>query len=377
MRIIYFLTVIVPIVFCSCEHSSSIHGHVAGASGKTIYLESLSDNEVNPLDSTTLDSDGNFSLKGLDKLPLDNYRLYFDNEHYIQLIVSSSDVIEINGDYNNLLKSEVKGSAETVELQSLLTKYEVFAQRMAEAQLMYESDTTELGKNTAQVNFEKANKESNDMLKAWLETHSGSLLSLIAVQNLDPRFDFQWYTRVLADAKANFQSSPAYQNLEKKVAVLKNKVGKTSPGGKSSNIAVGEEAPEIALSNPSGGITKLSSLRGKIVLIDFWASWCRPCRAENPNVVKVYQAYKQKGFEVFSVSLDEDRAKWMQAVREDGLIWNNHVSDLAGWNSSVVPLYKIESIPFPVLIDQQGKIVALGESLRGKGLESKLKSLGL
>jgi thiol-disulfide isomerase/thioredoxin len=136
-------------------------------------------------------------------------------------------------------------------------------------------------------------------------------------------------------------------------------------------------APEIALTNTSGGISKLSSLRGKVVLIDFWASWCQPCRAENPNVVKVYQAYRNKGFEVFSVSLDEDKTKWTDAIRKDGLLWNNHVSDLAGWKSSVVPLYQIQSIPFPVLINQEGKIIALGESLRGNGLESKLKSLGL
>jgi thiol-disulfide isomerase/thioredoxin len=161
------------------------------------------------------------------------------------------------------------------------------------------------------------------------------------------------------------------------VASFKNAGNKSQQQTSGAAIAVGAMAPEIALTNTSGGISKLSSLRGKVVLIDFWASWCQPCRAENPNVVKVYQAYRNKGFEVFSVSLDEDKTKWTDAIRKDGLLWNNHVSDLAGWKSSVVPLYQIQSIPFPVLINQEGKIIALGESLRGNGLESKLKSLCL
>lgn len=377
MKYAIYLFTAVSIAFASCENAPTIQGRVSGAGGKTIYLESLSDNEVKPIDSTVLDADGNFSLKGLEELPFDNYRLYFDQDHYLQLIVSTNDQIEIDGTFDDLMKAQVKGSNETVELQGLLIQYEGYAKKMAEAQLLFDSDTSATSRQVATENFESANKEASTMLKSWLETHSGSLLSLIVVQNLDPRFEYQWYSRVLADTKPNFQSSPAYSSLEKKVASFKNAGNKSQQQTSGAAIAVGVMAPEIALTNTSGGITKLSSLRGKVVLIDFWASWCQPCRAENPNVVKVYQAYRNKGFEVFSVSLDEDKSKWTDAIRKDGLLWNNHVSDLAGWKSSVVPLYQIQSIPFPVLINQEGKIIALGESLRGNGLESKLKSLGL
>jgi thiol-disulfide isomerase/thioredoxin len=163
--------------------------------------------------------------------------------------------------------------------------------------------------------------------------------------------------------------------LEKLVGQIKN--GSSSSAGSNSNIAVGKMAPEITLPTLAGETRALSSLRGKVVLLDFWASWCGPCRKENPNVVAVYNKYASKGFDVFSVSLDENKAAWDSAIKKDGLIWKNHVSDLGGWRSAVVATYEIESIPFPLLIDKEGKIVAMGETLRGGGLESELKKLGL
>jgi len=136
---------------------------------------------------------------------------------------------------------------------------------------------------------------------------------------------------------------------------------------------IGSEAPDIDLPSPAGPSIKLSSLRGKYVLIDFWASWCGPCRKENPNVVKVYQKYQPKGFEIYSVSLDTDKAKWMDAIAKDNLLWPAHVSDLGGWKSVAGQAYGVSSIPFTVLLDPKGKIIA--KNLRGAQLEAKLKTL--
>ena len=138
-------------------------------------------------------------------------------------------------------------------------------------------------------------------------------------------------------------------------------------------IKPGMAMPDVALNDPTGKERALSDLRGKVVLVDFWASWCGPCRRENPNVVRAWQAYKDKGFEVFSVSLDKDVSKWERAIAQDGLVWPNHVSDLKGWNSVATGLYGISSIPHAILIDKDGTVVAT--HLRGSQLEAELEQL--
>ena len=141
----------------------------------------------------------------------------------------------------------------------------------------------------------------------------------------------------------------------------------------STAVIAGMEAPDIVLADRDGKDRKLSDLRGKVVLIDFWASWCRPCRAENPNVVRIYKKYHDMGFEIFSVSLDKDYDAWVNAIKADGLVWPNHVSDLLGWKSAAGQLYSITSIPSTVLVDRDGKVLA--RNLRGAKLESKLKEI--
>ncbi|MBK7869827.1 MAG: TlpA family protein disulfide reductase [Saprospiraceae bacterium] len=138
------------------------------------------------------------------------------------------------------------------------------------------------------------------------------------------------------------------------------------------SFAVGGVAPDFAQKTPEGEDLKLSDLRGKVVLVDFWASWCGPCRRENPNVVRVYNQYKEKGFEILGVSLDQDKNRWLQAIEKDGLTWR-HVSDLKGWQNEVAQLYSVSAIPHTILLDAEGKIIA--RNLRGPALENKLAEL--
>jgi thiol-disulfide isomerase/thioredoxin len=139
------------------------------------------------------------------------------------------------------------------------------------------------------------------------------------------------------------------------------------------STSIGSTAPDLEFPNPEGKIIKLSDLRGKYVLIDFWASWCGPCRKENPNVVAIYHKYKDKGFDIFSVSLDRDKAGWVGAIEKDKLVWTNHVSDLKSWSSEAAKIYGVRSIPATFLIDKEGKILA--KDLRGNALEDMLKKI--
>lgn len=126
-----------------------------------------------------------------------------------------------------------------------------------------------------------------------------------------------------------------------------------------SDLKVGSLAPEIVIQDPNKDTLRLSSLKGKIVLLDFWASWCPPCRRANPEIVKVYDKYHSKGFDIFSVSLDKNKAAWLKAIEKDKLIWKNHVSELKGWDSEILDVYDITGIPTSFILDREGKITAI------------------
>lgn len=151
-----------------------------------------------------------------------------------------------------------------------------------------------------------------------------------------------------------------------------------TPSGKV-GLNIGDTAPELAFKNPDGEVIKLSDLRGNVVLIDFWASWCGPCRRENPNVVAAYNKYSEakfkdaKGFEILGVSLDKNQSSWVKAIEQDKLSWPYHMSDLGGWGSEPAAIYSVRSIPASFLVNADGVIIA--KNLRGQALHIELDKL--
>lgn len=199
-----------------------------------------------------------------------------------------------------------------------------------------------------------------DAMEALIRNNSHQLMSAFLVTYFESAFDeyYDLYKTVRDSTITRYGKSDFVKHVDQKVRSV---------------IAAGTEAPDIVMTDRNGKERRLSNLRGKVVLIDFWASWCRPCRAENPNVVRIYNRYHDKGFEVFSVSLDNNRDAWLKAIEADGLVWENHVSDLRGWSSAGGRLYGISSIPATVLVDRDGKVLA--RNLRGQQLEQKLKEI--
>jgi thiol-disulfide isomerase/thioredoxin len=215
----------------------------------------------------------------------------------------------------------------------------------------------------------------NAYTKKYIDENINSLISLVALYQpvaprlyvLDPVKDLNYFAKVDSSLIRHYPESAPVKALHELVQQL------ISQAGASALLRIGDKAPEISLPDTDGKIVNLSSTRGNIVLLDFWASWCTPCRKENPNLVKAFNQYSGYGFRVFQVSLDKSKEEWLSGITEDKLSSWIHVSDLKYWNSVVVPLYKIESIPYNLLLDKDGKIIAI--NLRGESLRQKLAEL--
>jgi peroxiredoxin len=254
---------------------------------------------------------------------------------------------------------EISGSRENVEHAFLRNKLDPWIIDYNELYAEYtdESDSEKLLEIEAKINEIILNYKSS--IKEFISANKGSLLVLPYLEELEISEHFEVFKMVSDVLWEEYPNNYYVQNLKAKVDVAQK-------------TAKGALAPEISLPNASGDIVSLSSLRGTVVLIDFWASWCGPCRRESPNMVKLYERYKDSGFEIFGVSLDTDHFKWQQAIADDHLSWT-HVSDLKGWETVVQDDYGFDGIPFTVLIDKDGKIIAKG--LRGEALEEKMKEI--
>jgi peroxiredoxin len=211
----------------------------------------------------------------------------------------------------------------------------------------------------------------------FINDRKNSIVALSALQNVNPVDNIDLYKSLEASVSKISPNSGYVKNLQSTIKraeeQLKLQQAEAEKNARMEAIlGTGKPAPNIAMAQPNGKTAQLSDLKGKVVLIDFWASWCKPCRMENPNVVRLYNKYHNKGFEVFGVSLDKSKAAWENAIKADKLTWT-HVSDLQLWNNAAAQLYGVSSIPATFLIDKEGNIIA--KNLRGSALEQKLAEL--
>lgn len=222
------------------------------------------------------------------------------------------------------------------------------------------SETSEARKQEIAREQQQIQLKERQNIKQLISNNSDCLMAAFLVTYFDDDYqnNIELYEKVLHSLEKDNSDDIFVASVAQKVATT---------------MKAGSQAPEIAMKDKDGNIRKLSSLRGKVVLIDFWASWCAPCRAEMPNVVRLYNKYKDKGFDVYSVSLDKDRNAWINAIANTGQVWENHVSDLNGWTSSGGRSYGVSSIPHTVLIDREGRVIAT--KLRGEELAAKLAEL--
>ncbi|AMS27009.1 hypothetical protein AEM51_08250 [Bacteroidetes bacterium UKL13-3] len=361
------VAIVVTLVFISCGSDAAtkggfvVKGKISNSIEKTITLNELTPKGLVLLDTATIEKDGSFELSG--KVGEKTFAMINFPKGAVLMVVDSLTDMVLSIDANTPDQFGLKGSDDTEQLRKLLEVNNKYMQGLRTLEAKYAQYNTTVPDAATQqqirVEYDSIMSGRKNEIQSFVFSGKPNIAAYFATNFLTAEADFSFFDKVDKQFYSLFSNSKYAREHHQRVETLRK-------------TAIGETAPDIVLTDPFGKSIALSSLRGKYVLVDFWASWCKPCRMENPNVVRMYNRFKTKGFDVFSVSLDDNKDAWMKAINDDKLLWT-HVSDLKKWNASVVSSYNIESIPFTVLLDKEGKIIA--KNLRGAELEKKLTEL--
>lgn len=329
------------------EEVLTINGKVRSANYGFIYLELQTPQGYLKIDSSKLDNDLGFFVEA-PKGSEDIYRINFFGKQKVNVVIGEHDIsveadgMNADGYFSGQGSSEIEVISQVNQLGSNFKNQErIIVQKMRSAQMNKDSITF----FPLQDSLQALNEYYNDQLKDYIQKEHGSLTALMLLEEyfqIEPNMDF--YEGQMKLLQENSGKHWQVKELEKTYFNIKK-------------VSTGSRAPDFLLPDPDGGIVKLSDFHGKYLFLDFWASWCQPCRMENPQFVKVYDRFKGTQFEILGVSFDKKKENWLKAIEKDGLEWI-HVSDLLYFDSEMIDLYNITSVPTTFLLDPDGVIIA-------------------
>ena len=382
----------IPLLFLfACKQQDSknfeVTGTVKNATANTIFLEEIHFDNTPPVivDSAKLKANGSFELNTKAKEET-IYDLRLGQTPYpFVTLINDAKKVTVTADLNSQQEPyTVKGSQASEALRDYLFTTGIKMRSIYNQDRLIDSIQKRKVKdsliNVYTSERTKAAKDFKDYTAEFINKSTSPVLTLFTLGSYqgiadNPNFRLEGFTQpefmdIINKTASKFPSSTVVASIKNSLQKQQQPQSQTTAGSSLLN----KPAPDFTLPDVNGKPVSLSSFKGKYVLVDFWASWCPPCRAENPNVVKVYNEFKDKNFTVLGVSLDRPGQKeaWVKAIKDDNLSWT-HVSDLKFWDSQVVNLYGFDGIPYNVLVDPTGKVI--GESLRGEELESKLRSV--